>query len=105
LTVPDLIERARGLVTTGGRRMLGITGAPAAGKSMLAATLTEALAPGAALVPMDGFHLAAFELHRLGRHDRKGGPTRRTSSTRRSSAARSRSRLRARSPCRARHRS
>ena len=54
--------------------MLGITGAPAAGKSMLAATLTEALAPGAALVPMDGFHLAAFELHRLGRHDRKGAP-------------------------------
>jgi pantothenate kinase len=32
------------------------------------------LAPDAVLVPMDGFHLAAAELHRLGRHDRKGAP-------------------------------
>ncbi len=70
----ELIERARGLVTAGRRRMLGITGAPAAGKSTLAAALTQALAPDAVLVPMDGFHLAATELHRLGRHDRKGAP-------------------------------
>ncbi len=54
--------------------MLGITGAPAACKSTLAAALTQALAPDAVLVPMDGFHLAATELHRLGRHDRKGAP-------------------------------
>jgi pantothenate kinase len=72
--VQDLIERARGLITAGGRRMLGITGAPAAGKSTLAATLARALAPDAVLVPMDGFHLAASELHRLGRHERKGAP-------------------------------
>ncbi|HEY2985680.1 MAG TPA: nucleoside/nucleotide kinase family protein [Jatrophihabitantaceae bacterium] len=70
----DLIERARGLITAGRRRMLGITGAPAAGKSTLAATLAQALAPDAVLVPMDGFHLAASELHRLGRHERKGAP-------------------------------
>ena len=70
----DLIERARGLITAGRRRILGITGAPAAGKSTLAATLAKALAPDAVLVPMDGFHLAASELHRLGRHDRKGAP-------------------------------
>jgi pantothenate kinase len=74
LTVQDLIERARGLITAGRRRMLGITGAPAAGKSTLAATLAQALAPDAVLVPMDGFHLAASELHRLGRHERKGAP-------------------------------
>jgi len=74
LTVQDLIERARGLITAGRRRILGITGAPAAGKSTLAATLAKALAPDAVLVPMDGFHLAATELHRLGRHDRKGAP-------------------------------
>jgi pantothenate kinase len=74
LTVQDLIERARGLGTAGRRRMLGITGAPAAGKSTLAATLAQALAPDAVLVPMDGFHLAASELHRLGRHERKGAP-------------------------------
>jgi pantothenate kinase len=74
LTAQDLIERARRLITAGRRRMLGITGAPAAGKSTLAATLTQALAPDAVLVPMDGFHLAASELHRLGRHERKGAP-------------------------------
>jgi len=72
--VQDLIERARGLITAGRRRILGITGAPAAGKSTLAATLAKALAPDAVLVPMDGFHLAASELHRLGRHERKGAP-------------------------------
>jgi pantothenate kinase len=72
--VQGLIERARGLITAGRRRMLGITGAPAAGKSTLAATLAQALAPDAVLVPMDGFHLAASELHRLGRHERKGAP-------------------------------
>ena len=74
MTVQDLIERARGLITAGRRRILGITGAPAAGKSTLAATLAKALAPDAVLVPMDGFHLAASELHRLGRHERKGAP-------------------------------
>jgi len=54
--------------------LLGITGAPAAGKSTLAASLVAALAPDAVLVPMDGFHLAGAELTRLGRLDRKGAP-------------------------------
>lgn len=54
--------------------MLGITGAPAAGKSSLAAALVAALAPYVVLVPMDGFHLAAAELRRLGRIERKGAP-------------------------------
>jgi pantothenate kinase len=44
------------------------------GKSTIAAALVAALDPAAVLVPMDGFHLAAAELHRLGRHDRKGAP-------------------------------
>lgn len=39
---------------------------------MVAAALVNALAPSAALVPMDGFHLANQELVRLGRRDRKG---------------------------------
>lgn len=56
----------------GGRRLLGIAGAPGAGKSTLAAYLVRALEPTAVLVPMDGFHLAEAELHRLGRHERKG---------------------------------
>lgn len=70
--VDALIARARALVSNGGRRMLGITGAPGAGKSTLAEHVVEALAPDAVLVPMDGFHLAEAELKRLGIHDRKG---------------------------------
>lgn len=67
-----LIDRAQRLATAGRRRMLGLTGAPGAGKSTVAHVLAEAFAPAAVLVPMDGFHLAEAELHRLGRHDRKG---------------------------------
>jgi pantothenate kinase len=67
-----LAGRARRLVRPGERRLLGFTGAPAAGKSTLAAAIVAALAPDAVLVPMDGFHLAEAELHRLGRHERKG---------------------------------
>lgn len=52
--------------------MLGIAGPPGVGKSTLADQVVAALGPVAALVPMDGFHLAEAELHRLGRHDRKG---------------------------------
>jgi pantothenate kinase len=67
-----LIERARWLAASGPRRILGITGAPGSGKSSLAAALVKALDGKAALVPMDGFHLANSELTRLGRRDRKG---------------------------------
>ena len=69
-----LVERARTLIVPGERRLLGITGAPAAGKSTLAGSLVAALAPEAVLVPMDGFHLATAQLRRLGRLDRKGAP-------------------------------
>ncbi|MET9319404.1 nucleoside/nucleotide kinase family protein [Streptomyces sp. NPDC003038] len=71
----ELEPRARTLAAAGGRRLLGITGPPGAGKSTLAARLAEALGPGlAAVVPMDGFHLAQAELVRLGRAGRKGAP-------------------------------
>ncbi|MFD4901722.1 nucleoside/nucleotide kinase family protein [Streptomyces sp. NPDC058411] len=69
-----LTERARGLADAGGRRILGIAGAPGAGKSTLAARITERLDGRAVLVPMDGFHLAGAELERLGRAGRKGAP-------------------------------
>lgn len=69
-----LTDRARALAETGGRRVLGIAGPPGAGKSTLAERLVAALDGRAALVPMDGFHLAAAELDRLGRADRKGAP-------------------------------
>lgn len=59
---------------SGSRRMLGIAGAPGAGKSTLAARLAEHLGTQAVLVPMDGFHLADVALARLGRLARKGAP-------------------------------
>lgn len=68
------VARAAALVRPGERRLLGLAGAPGAGKSTVAARLVEALAPDAVLVPMDGFHLAGAELRRLGRADRKGAP-------------------------------
>nr|WP_223147514.1 nucleoside/nucleotide kinase family protein [Georgenia wutianyii] len=71
---PALLERAWTLAMRPGRRILGITGAPGAGKSTLAQALMEALGDRARLVGMDGFHLAEAELRRLGRHDRKGAP-------------------------------
>ncbi|MGW7465901.1 nucleoside/nucleotide kinase family protein [Streptomyces xantholiticus] len=75
MPVPDhLLARARRLAEPGSRRILGIAGAPGAGKSTLAQCLVEALDGLAVLVAMDGFHLAQQELERLGRADRKGAP-------------------------------
>jgi pantothenate kinase len=70
-TFEELLARASALAA-GPRRLLGIAGPPGAGKSSLAARLVVALGDRAVLVPMDGFHLAERELHRLGRHPRKG---------------------------------
>ncbi|MEU8774260.1 nucleoside/nucleotide kinase family protein [Streptomyces sp. NPDC048606] len=71
----DLERRAAALAGAGGRRILGIAGAPGSGKSTLAGRLAAALGPRrAVVVPMDGFHLAGRELARLGRAERKGAP-------------------------------
>ena len=70
---PGLAARAR-VLAGGGRRLLGITGAPGAGKSTLAAAVAAELGERAVVVPMDGFHLAQAELERTGRADRKGAP-------------------------------
>ncbi|MFC7375691.1 nucleoside/nucleotide kinase family protein [Brachybacterium sp. GCM10030268] len=60
---------------SGTRRLLGIAGAPGAGKSTLTDVLTEQLpARSCIVVPMDGFHLADVALERLGRLERKGAP-------------------------------
>lgn len=70
----DLVARASSLMM-GSRRILGITGAPGAGKSTLGERLVAALGDGqAVLVPMDGFHLANSLLDVLGRRERKGAP-------------------------------
>ncbi|KFI94275.1 nucleoside/nucleotide kinase family protein [Bifidobacterium stellenboschense] len=88
--IADLEEaksRVAQLLATHERVILGIVGAPGAGKSTLAQLLAEAFAEGvpdgtgvvdepkdhfAAWVPMDGYHLADVELSRLGRLERKG---------------------------------
>jgi pantothenate kinase len=71
----DLAARARDLIRADRRSVLGITGAPGAGKSTLAAALVERQrADGIAVahVPMDGFHLADVALAERGVLDRKG---------------------------------
>jgi len=71
----DLAGRAARLVRTGCRALLGITGAPGAGKTTLAAALVERLRTdgiAVAHVPMDGFHMADAALTERGILDRKG---------------------------------
>lgn len=70
----DLVARAAALAEGPARVLLGIVGPPGAGKSTLARELVAAVGGTAALVPMDGFHLADAELRRLGLSDRKGAP-------------------------------
>lgn len=72
ISLSDLVARARSLGP--GRVLLGICGAPGAGKSTLAENLVKALGDEAVYVGMDGFHLAQVELERLGRTPRKGAP-------------------------------
>jgi len=71
----DSAARLQALMASGQRKLLGLVGAPGAGKSTLAAALLRAVgAERAQVVPMDGFHLANVELQRLGSADRKGAP-------------------------------
>ncbi len=71
----DSAARLQALMAGGQRKLLGLVGAPGAGKSTLAAALLQSLgADCAQVVPMDGFHLANVELQRLGRSGRKGAP-------------------------------
>lgn len=79
ITAEQAVQAARTLLDealrAGSRRILGIAGAPGAGKSTLTALLAEQLPAGSCVVvPMDGFHLADVALERLGRLVRKGAP-------------------------------
>jgi pantothenate kinase len=77
--IDELAAAAVALVGDGRRVVLGIAGAPGAGKSTLAEALVEAVAAREGRewvghVPMDGFHLADAQLDRLGLRLRKGAP-------------------------------
>ena len=74
--LPDaaLLASLRARLQPGRRFMLGLAGAPGAGKSTVAQALLEAFGGRAVVVPMDGFHLANSELARLGLAHRKGAP-------------------------------
>jgi pantothenate kinase len=74
MDVDELAGRARALAAAGDRRILGIAGAPGAGKSTLAELVTARLDGAAVQVPMDGLHLADVELVRRGRRAWKGAP-------------------------------
>lgn len=67
-------QRIMQLLSSGKRRILGLVGAPGAGKSTLANALALQWPNAIQVVPMDGFHLANVELERLGRKQRKGAP-------------------------------
>ncbi len=74
-----LAKLAAGLVVDGRRAVLGVAGAPGAGKTTFVEALMAAVAQAqggewVAHLPMDGFHLADVQLRRLGALSRKGAP-------------------------------
>lgn len=74
----QLRERARRLLLSPGRAVLGIAGAPASGKStlteLLAAQLAAEFPERVAVVGMDAFHLGHRVLERHGLTEVKGAP-------------------------------
>ncbi|WP_298806968.1 nucleoside/nucleotide kinase family protein [uncultured Pseudokineococcus sp.] len=88
MRLEELVDRAVSLLEGRHRVLLGVAGAPAAGKTTLARAVAAGVdlvltdrgerAPGgppaAVQVPMDGFHLADVQLEHLGLADRKGVP-------------------------------
>lgn len=71
----SLVDRVIDLIVPERRILIGIAGAPGAGKTTVAEWLVSALMQrgiSAVHVPMDGFHLADAALDALGRRERKG---------------------------------
>lgn len=69
----EIVERMLAARSASAPLLVGLAGAPGAGKST-AATALSALLPGSVVLPMDGFHLPQAELVRLGRRERMGAP-------------------------------
>lgn len=74
LSFAQACARLETFLSRDSKTIVGIIGAPGAGKSTLSGRL-QALHPQVSqIVPMDGYHLANVELQRLGRAGRKGAP-------------------------------
>lgn len=69
----DAVRRAQDLAARPGRALLGIAGAPGAGKSGLATAIAAGVAD-AVVVPMDGFHRTTAELTQRGWVAERGTP-------------------------------
>lgn len=74
LSIEEALARLTSSLQPGQRYLLGLAGAPGAGKSTVAEQLLAAFPGHAVVVPMDGYHLANTELARLGIASRKGAP-------------------------------
>ncbi len=75
----SLVSDVARLLDRPGRRLLGLCGPPAAGKSTLARACVDEInlrlgTDTAAYLPLDGFHLSEIQLEQLGLTDRKGSP-------------------------------
>ncbi|TJZ91751.1 nucleoside/nucleotide kinase family protein [Paracoccus gahaiensis] len=71
--LPQLAARLRDLARGPARRMVALAGPPGAGKSHVTEALLREV-PGAALLPMDGYHLDDGLLSARGDLARKGAP-------------------------------
>ena len=70
-----LLRSIRDAYLTGRRRVVGVVGAPGAGKTHLARFLQHAVPDAVVgIVPMDGFHLANEVLEAAGTRQHKGRP-------------------------------
>lgn len=68
-----LVARIIDVPQRGARKLIGLAGPPASGKSTLAAQIAAEI-PDARVVPMDGFHLSNDILQARGLLPRKGAP-------------------------------
>ncbi|MCB6179624.1 nucleoside triphosphate hydrolase [Rhodobacter sp. Har01] len=74
MTPEGLVKLIQARADGPGRFLVALAGPPASGKSTLAQRLARDLAPGARVVPMDGFHYDDAVLNARGLRARKGSP-------------------------------